>query len=96
MDRWFSRTLSRQIPYYQLIYAKAHAPTCPKSPLHPYTLGVVLCRHSVVVDCVCSEPLRQNDGDYLTQGGGDVPVHKVGVGWVRTIVNGAGVSWSGK
>ena len=51
------------------------------------------CRHSVVVGGVSSEPLRERDGGHSTLGGGGVPVDQVGVGWVCTIVNSAGVLW---
>ena len=67
--------------------------TCFKAPLHPHTcaLGAAHCRHNV--EDVSSEPLREGDGCHLTLGGGGVPVDQVGVGWVCTIVNGAGVLW---
>ena len=64
-----------------------------KLPLHPYTLGGALCRHSVVVGGVSSQPLREADGGSSIQGGGGIPVDQVGVRWVRTIVNGAVVPW---
>ena len=48
-------------------------------------------RHNV--EGVSSEPLRECDSGLSTQGGGGVPVNQVGVGWVCTIVNGAGVPW---
>ena len=67
--------------------------TCLKSPSYPHTLGVALCRYSVVVGGVSSESLREGDGGHSTLGGGGVPVDQVGVGWVCTIVNGAGVPW---
>ena len=50
-------------------------------------------RHNVVVGGVPSEPLRESDGCHSTLGGGGVPVDQVGVGWVCTIVNSAGVLW---
>ena len=49
--------------------------------------------HSVVVGGVCSERLREGDGCHSTLGGGGVPVDQVGVGWVCTIFNSAGVPW---
>ena len=67
--------------------------TCLEPPLHPHTLGAALCRHNVVVGGVSSESLRENDGGHSTLGGGSVPVDQVGVGWVCTIVNGAGILW---
>ena len=68
-------------------------PTCLKSPPHPHTVGVCHCRHNVVVGDICSETLRESDDDYSTQGGGDVPVVQVGVGWACTIVNSAVIPW---
>ena len=65
--------------------------TCFKAPLHLHTLGAAHCRHNV--EGVSSEPLRECDSGLSTQGGGGVPVNQVGVGWVRTVVNGAGVPW---
>ena len=50
-------------------------------------------RHSVVVGGVPSKSLRECDGSHSTLGGGGVPVDQVGVGWVCTIVNGAGIPW---
>ena len=67
--------------------------TCSESPPFPHTLGAAHHRHNVVVGGVPSEPLREGDGCHSTQGGGGVPVDQVGVGWVYTIVNGAGVLW---
>ena len=67
--------------------------TCLELPLQPHTLRVALCRHNVVVDGIFSEPLREGDGRRSTLGGGSVPVDQVGVGWLCTIVNGAGVPW---
>ena len=67
--------------------------TCLESPPFPHTLGAAHYRHSVVVGGVSSEPLRESDGGHSTLGGGGVPVDQVGVGWVCTIVNSAGVSW---
>ena len=64
-----------------------------KSPLNPHTLCSVLHRHDVVVGGVCSEHLREGDGGLSTKGGGGVPVDQVGVGWVCTIVNSAGIFW---
>ena len=64
-----------------------------KSPLNPHTRCSVLHRHDVVVGGVCSERLREGDGDHSTLGGGGVTVDQVGVGWVCTIVNSAGVPW---
>ena len=51
------------------------------------------CRHNVVVGGVPSEPLRECDSSHSTLGGGGVPVDQVGVGWICTIVNSAGVPW---
>ena len=67
--------------------------TCLESPSYPHTLGAAHYRHSVVVGGVSSEPLRERDSSHSTLGGGGVPVDQVGVGWVCTIVNGAGVPW---
>ena len=67
--------------------------TCLESPPHPHTLGAAHCRHNVVVGGVPSEPLRESDGCQSTLGGSGVPIDEVGVGWVCTIVNGAGVPW---
>ena len=50
-------------------------------------------RHSVVVGGVPFKSLRECDGCRSTEGGGHVPKDQVGVGWVCTIVNGAGVPW---
>ena len=50
-------------------------------------------RHSVVVGGVPSKSLKECDGCHSTLGGGGVPVDQVDVGWVCTIVNGAGVPW---
>ena len=70
-----------------------HLPTYSKPPLHSNALGVSHCRHVVVVSGACYEPLWKCDGGHLTLGGGSVSVDQVGVGWVCTIVNGAGVPW---
>ena len=67
--------------------------TCLESPWYPHTLGAAHCRHNVVVGCISSESLRKCDGCHSTEGGGGVTVDQVGVGWVCTIVNGAGVPW---
>ena len=67
--------------------------TCLESPPHPHTLGAAHCRHNVVVGGVPSEPLRESDGCQSTLGGSGVPIDQVGVRWVCTIVNGAGVPW---
>ena len=64
-----------------------------ESPSYPHTLGAAHCRHNVVVGGVSSESLRECDGGHSTEGGGRVAVDQVGVGWVCTIVNNAGVSW---
>ena len=76
-----------------LTYTKALAPTWLKPPLHPHTTGVALCRYSVVVGGVSSESLRECDSGCSTIGVGGVPVDQIGVGWVCTIVNSAGVPW---
>ena len=76
-------------PYFSLTCTKACIHTSSKSPPHPHTVGAAPCRHNVVVGGVSSYLLREGDGGLLTQGGGGVPVVQVGVGWVRTIVNGA-------
>ena len=67
--------------------------TCLEPPTHPHTHGVAFHRYNIVVCYVSSEPLREGDGCHSTLGGGGVPVDQVGVGWVCTIVNGAGVPW---
>ena len=56
-------------------------------------MGVALCRHSVVVGGISSEPLREGDGGHSILCRGGVPIDQVGVGWVCTIVNGVGVPW---
>ena len=70
--------------------------TCMECPSYPHTLGVALCRYNVVVGSVSSELMREGDDGRSTLGGGGVPVDQVGVGWVHTIVNGAGVPWLNK
>ena len=67
--------------------------TCLESPSYPHTMRAAHCRHNVVVGGVPSEPLREGDGGLSTLGGSGVPIDQVGVGWVCTIVNGAGVLW---
>ena len=67
--------------------------TCLESPSYPLTMRAAHYRHSVVVGGVPSEPLRESDGCQSTLGGSGVPIDEVGVGWVCTIVNGAGVPW---
>ena len=42
---------------------------------------------------IFTKALREGDGCHLTLGGGGVLVDQVGVGWVCTIVNSAGVPW---
>ena len=74
-------------------YIKALVPTWLESPLHSHTTRVALCRYNVVVGGVSSEALRESDSGCLTLGGGGIPVEQVGVGWVSTIVNAAGVFW---
>ena len=78
---------------YRPTHLEIYDSTCLESPLYPHTLGAAHCRHSVVVGGVSSEPLRERDSSHSTLGGGGVPVDQVGVGWVCTIVNGAGVPW---
>jgi len=78
---------------YRPTHLEIYDCTCLESPLHPLTMRAAHCRHNVVVGGVSSEPLRECDGCHSTLGGGGVPVDQVGVGWVCTIVNGAGVPW---
>ena len=75
------------------VYTKALIPTYSKPPPYPHTLRTAHCRHNVVVGGVSSELLREGNGGHSTQCGGGVPVDQVSVGWVCTIVNGAGVPW---
>ena len=67
--------------------------TCLESPTHPHTHGVVFHRYNIVICYVSSEFPRKGDGGSLICSTGSVPVDQVGVGWVCTIVNGAGVPW---
>ena len=67
--------------------------TSLESSPYPHTLGAAHCRHNVVVSGVSSETLGEVDGGCSIQCGGGVPVNQVGVGWVCTIGNGAGVPW---
>ena len=64
-----------------------------KPPLNPHTLSSVLHRHNIVVSGVRSKPLREGNGGSSIWGGGGVSVEQVSVGWVCTILNGAGVPW---
>ena len=73
-----------------------HFRTCSKPSSHSHTLGATFCRCNIVVGSVFTEPLRECDGSLSTKGWGGVPVDQVGVGWVCTIVNGAGVPWLNK
>ena len=73
------------------MYTKGSIPTCSKTPPNPHTQRVSFCRHNVVVGTVSYEPLRESDVSLSTWDIGGVPVDQVGIGLVRTIVNGAGV-----
>ena len=67
--------------------------TCLEFPMYPHTEGVAFHRYNIVVCYISSELLWKGDGSCSQEGGGSVPVDKVGVGWVYTIVNGAGIPW---
>ena len=56
-------------------------------------MRLAFCRHNVVVGDVLSDLLREGNVGHLSLGGCGVTVVQVGVGWVCTIVNGAGVPW---
>ena len=67
--------------------------TCSKCSSNPHTLRVALSRHNEVVDGVSLEVLGEGYGGRSIQGGGGITVDQVGVRWICTIVNSAGVPW---
>lgn len=75
------------------IYTRVYTPTCSECPMYSCTLGATLCRHNEVVRGVFLKLLWKDDGGDSLLGGGGVTVDQVSKGWVRTIVNGAGVPW---
>ena len=76
---------------YRPTHLEIYDSTCLEYPSYSLTMRAAHCRHNVVVGGVSSEPLRESDGCHSTLGGGGVPVDQVGVGWICTIVNGAGI-----
>jgi len=61
--------------------------------MHSLTLGTTVCRHNKVVSGTSLEVLGEGNDGHLTQGGGGISIDQVGVRWVCTIVNGAGIPW---
>ena len=61
--------------------------------MYPQAYRVAFHRYNIVVCYISSELLRKGDGGGSIEGRGGVTVDQVGVGWVCTIVNGAGIPW---
>jgi len=72
---------------------KVYPPTCSECPTHSLTPQGIICRHNKVISGVPLDLLREGDGGHSTLGGGGITIDQVGVRWISTIVNGAGVPW---
>lgn len=74
-------------------YPKVYPPTSSECPTHSLTPQGLICRHNKVISGVPLDLLREGDGGHSTLGSGGITVDEVGVIWISTIVNGAGVPW---
>ena len=67
--------------------------TCSKAPPDPYTSEVALCRCNEEIDAAFLKFQRKDVGSILIQHGKGVLGSQVGIGWICTILNSAGVLW---